>query len=97
MMVPVLTLVAAFLAPTEAPPVVTHDPVDLLADTLMELSADTLLELRHRADVDPAVGYQHSRGDLYWKIGITLPDVDLARESLIADGIEVASRGSFAT
>jgi catechol 2,3-dioxygenase-like lactoylglutathione lyase family enzyme len=56
---------------------------------------DTHLELRHRADVDPAVGYQHSRGDLYWKIGITLPDVDLARESLIAAGVAVGEARQF--
>jgi len=55
----------------------------------------TLLELRHRADVDPAARYQHSRGDLYWKIGITLPDVDLARESLMAAGIEVSQPRQF--
>ena len=53
----------------------------------------TLLELRHRAA--PAARYRHSRGDLYWKIGVTLPDVDLARESLMAAGIEVSAPRQF--
>lgn len=39
--------------------------------------------------------YQHDRGQRYWKIGITLPDVDAAAASLRAAGIEVTEPKQF--
>ena len=40
-------------------------------------------------------GYSHDRGQRYWKIGITLPDVDLAAASLRDLGIAVSAPGQF--
>jgi len=39
--------------------------------------------------------YRHNKLDGYWKIGITLRDVDMARERLIAAGIEVNKPTQF--
>jgi len=54
------------------------------------------LKLRHRADerFRDAV-YEPGENDLYWKIGITLADVDLARSRLIASGVEVSEPCQF--
>jgi len=54
------------------------------------------LKLRHRADerCRDAV-YEPGENDLYWKIGITLADVDLARERLNTRGIEVTEPCQF--
>lgn len=40
-------------------------------------------------------GYTHDRGQRYWKVGITLPNVDLAVENLRAQGIEVSDPRQF--
>ena len=40
-------------------------------------------------------GYNHDRGQRYWKIGITLPDVDLAAAHLRQLGIPVSTPGQF--
>ncbi|SDX47330.1 Catechol-2,3-dioxygenase [Ruegeria halocynthiae] len=40
-------------------------------------------------------GYHHDRGQRYWKIGITLPDVDLAVEALRQKGTPVSDPGQF--
>jgi catechol 2,3-dioxygenase-like lactoylglutathione lyase family enzyme len=53
----------------------------------------TMLELRHRPSA--AAAYAHSRDDLYWKIGITLADVDAARGQLTARGAEVSESRQF--
>ncbi|KAJ9466420.1 Lactoylglutathione lyase [Diplonema papillatum] len=41
-------------------------------------------------------GYQHQRTDRYWKIGITLPNVDAARAQLCAAGVQVTEPKQFA-
>ena len=33
--------------------------------------------------------YRHNRSDLYWKIGVTVPDVDLARKKIMEKGTQV--------
>ena len=40
-------------------------------------------------------GYHHDRGQRYWKIGITLPNVDLAADILRQKGIAVSAPGQF--
>ncbi len=40
-------------------------------------------------------GYRHDPGQRYWKIGITLPDVDLAAEHLRQKGIPVSAPRQF--
>lgn len=40
-------------------------------------------------------GYRHDRGQRYWKIGITLPDVDLAVQALRAQGVAVSDPRQF--
>ncbi len=40
-------------------------------------------------------GYSHDRGHRYWKIGITLPDVDLAAEALRAKSYAVSEPRQF--
>ncbi|SLN61506.1 Glyoxalase-like domain protein [Falsiruegeria litorea R37] len=40
-------------------------------------------------------GYTHDRGQRYWKIGITLPNVDLAVDALRAAGVEVSDPRQF--
>ena len=57
-------------------------------------SPATLLELRHRTGSRDSP-YRHDKSDGYWKIGITLPDVDLARERLLAAGIDVSLPTQF--
>ena len=54
------------------------------------------LRLRHRSGwrFRDAV-YAPTDNDLYWKIGLALADVDLARERLIANGIEVSKPYQF--
>ena len=54
-----------------------------------------LLELRHLGGREAAVPYLHGRDDLYWKIGITLPDVDLARTRLLEAGVAVDEARQF--
>ena len=39
--------------------------------------------------------YSHSRSDDYWKIGITLPNVDIAHAQLNAAGIDVSTPNQF--
>ena len=41
------------------------------------------------------VAYTHSREGRYWKIGITLPNVDMACELLTAAGVEVSQPRQF--
>ncbi|NVO57640.1 VOC family protein [Rhodobacteraceae bacterium B1Z28] len=40
-------------------------------------------------------GYTHDRGQRYWKIGITLPDVDMAAAFLRQHGVEVSAPRQF--
>ncbi|MBO9413109.1 MULTISPECIES: VOC family protein [unclassified Ruegeria] len=40
-------------------------------------------------------GYSHDRGQRYWKIGVTVPDVDLAVNALRAKGFEVSDPKQF--
>ncbi len=40
-------------------------------------------------------GYRHDRGQRYWKIGITLPDVDLVADHLRRMGVAVSAPGQF--
>ena len=40
-------------------------------------------------------GYTHDRGHRYWKIGITLPDLDLAVAYLRGQGVEVSDPQQF--
>ena len=40
-------------------------------------------------------GYMHDRGQRYWKIGITLPDVDMAADFLRQHGVEVSAPRQF--
>jgi len=42
-----------------------------------------------------ATPYRHGRNDRYWKIAITVPDLDLAYEQLAAHGISVTPPGQF--
>ncbi len=39
--------------------------------------------------------YQYSKTDLYWKIGITLPNIDLAHEQLSSKGVAVTEPRQF--
>ncbi len=41
------------------------------------------------------IGYEHDEGDLYWKTGITLPDVNIARERLYFAGVQVSEPQQF--
>ena len=54
----------------------------------------TALELLY-GNEEPRSLYQHDDGDLYWKTGITLPDVDNACERLRHHGIEVTDPHQF--
>ena len=55
---------------------------------------DTWLELI--ADRNPShIGYEHDEGDLYWKTNITVPDLDIARERLYFNGIQVSEPAQF--
>ena len=40
-------------------------------------------------------GYRHDRGQRYWKIGITVPDVDLAAAHLLRMGVDVSVARQF--
>ncbi|MGI9373023.1 MAG: VOC family protein [Hyphomicrobiales bacterium] len=42
-----------------------------------------------------AGAYVHNNNDRYWKIGITLPNVDIAYEQLSAAGVEVSTPRQF--
>ena len=53
---------------------------------------DAALEL-HQASSEDA--YAHARGDRYWKIGITLPNVDIARAQLSGAGLSVSEPNQF--
>ena len=44
---------------------------------------------------DSPIGYEHDEGDLYWKTGITLPDVNIARERLYFGGVQVSEPVQF--
>jgi len=56
----------------------------------------TRLNLRHRSGgAYENASYQESENDVYWKIGITIADVDLARQRLIEGGIEVTEPCQF--
>jgi catechol-2,3-dioxygenase len=54
--------------------------------------AGAVLELRRSLSRDP---YVHDRHDTYWKIGITLPDLNLAHDWLRARGIDVSEPEQF--
>lgn len=54
----------------------------------------TALELLY-GNEEPRSLYQHDEGDLYWKTGITLPDVDNACERLRHHGVEVTDPHQF--
>lgn len=41
------------------------------------------------------IGYEHDQGDLYWKTGITVPDVNIARERLYFAGVDVSEPHQF--
>ncbi|MEM8863466.1 MAG: VOC family protein, partial [Chloroflexota bacterium] len=57
---------------------------------------NTLLKLIYQDDVLGKVPNQNQfQKDGYWKIGITLEDVDLARESLLQTGVEVSEPRQF--
>lgn len=56
----------------------------------------TRLTLRHRrGDAYRDASYQESENDVYWKIGVTIADVDLARQRLMGGGIEVTEPCQF--
>ena len=44
---------------------------------------------------DSPIGYEHDQGDLYWKTGITVPDVDIARDRLYFAGVDVSEPRQF--
>ncbi len=50
------------------------------------------LELRQATDSD---AYAHQPNDKYWKIGITLPNVDLAYDQLRQTGVPISQPGQF--
>ena len=56
------------------------------------LGKDASIELRHAERDRP---YTHGRTDRYWKIGITLPNVDIAYRHLCRDGIAVTEPRQF--
>lgn len=53
---------------------------------------DALIELRQATAGDR---YQHAQTDRYWKIGITLPNVDIARAQLSNAGISISEPKQF--
>ncbi|MDJ0834862.1 MAG: VOC family protein [Acidobacteriota bacterium] len=56
----------------------------------------TLLEFHHSDTVtDTEAVYTQSRQDAYWKIGITLRDVDRARRRLLDAGVKVSEPAQF--
>lgn len=54
--------------------------------------ADASIELRQAESDEP---YVHNRTDRYWKIGITLPNVDIAHTQLCRAGITVTKPRQF--
>ena len=55
-----------------------------------------MLRLRHRtASKFVNARYRPRDSDAYWKIGVTVADVDVARERLLASGIEVTIANQF--
>ncbi len=44
---------------------------------------------------DSPLSYQHTRNDYYWKIGITLPNVEMAYAQLNAKGLDVSKPRQF--
>lgn len=56
----------------------------------------TRLSVRHRnGEGYRNASYQESENDGYWKTGVTIEDVDLARQRLIEGGIEVTEPCQF--
>jgi len=54
------------------------------------------LKLQHdRARPSFTSDYQPLESDAYWKIGVTLADVDVARERLTTLGVQVTDHGQF--
>ena len=55
------------------------------------------LELVHHTDRadDPTIRYRPTPSDRYWKIGVTLPQVDIARDRLLEAGIAVSDATQF--
>jgi catechol 2,3-dioxygenase-like lactoylglutathione lyase family enzyme len=53
---------------------------------------DAAIELHHASTDDE---YMHRRGDRYWKIGITLPNVDIAHAQLRRAGVAVTQPSQF--
>lgn len=53
---------------------------------------DALIELRQATS---ASGYRHEKADRYWKIGITLPNVDIAQAQLARSGIAISEPTQF--
>ncbi len=54
------------------------------------------LALRHRSPDRPgSAPYRPGETDVYWKIGVTVPDVDVARGRLMARGVEVTEPRQF--
>ena len=55
------------------------------------------LELVHRKrwTNDPAIAHRPTSKDRYWKIGMTLPQVDLARDRLVESGVPVSAPEQF--
>lgn len=53
---------------------------------------DAAIELRRASSDD---GYAHRRDDRYWKIGITLPNVDIAHAQLSRAGVAVSQPRQF--
>ena len=53
---------------------------------------DAAIELRRAG---AGGGYVHRREDRYWKIGITLPNVDIAHQQLSAAGVAVSQPSQF--
>lgn len=53
---------------------------------------DALIELQR---AKPGTKYTHRRSDRYWKIGITLPNVDIAHAQLTEAGVAVSQPRQF--
>lgn len=72
------------------------DTTSVPGATIYSLSFATgaTLCLRHRAD-SISRSYRPTDNDAYWKIGVTIADVDIARERLIEQGTEVTEPVQF--
>jgi len=55
----------------------------------------TYLELRHDPKTENPLGYKSSRNEVYWKIGVTTPDVDEAASRLRGAGVQVGNGSQF--